>query len=845
MKRILQPASRGGDRARPRRTADEKRGPLGSKTVFALAAVALMLLSVFAGMGVGVDEVDGDTGYYWTYTITPNGAVTGSGVDRNGNPIASNPSAIGPGSTGSYVSSGGENIGSWGFDSAGYGPFGSFYAAFDADDGNRMICHLNPNDLKRSVDGTISVDPTDPTSSYYGKAVNIMWCLPTVYWKTDGDGNLILTNDRDAGGTAYAHTVYDAEGVDHTYEYIAIGVYEAATATVGGQTILTSQSDAKAPGKAEGGDTKVLVNQKRATMRGYANAQTVSADGTSGGAAMLWNFYQYELYKYCALATMGSWDSQGVAGGGYVYKNPDVSGEKSGMGTGTMDASGPYAGTVGGHLADNYMHGVKLFIENPWGSLHTFVDGILFSELAYVIDQRAVPKDTTRQTTGITILTDTLPYAPEHGYWGSSPSTTEQIWGMPTATSGTSASGLYDMIGANIGTRTLCVGGYSYGGPSSRLDYGLSYIYALDKTSVTYASIGGRLAFVFDADPAPTFSVQYDADGGSPQIPSAGVQSGQGYTISDTRPQKEGFAFIGWSYGAETYDPGDTIQEVRENITLTGVWGHTVTFDLGGGTWNLEDTVATGSGQYTLPTETPTRDGSTFMGWRNGDDAVSPGGSIGLDSNITLTGVWGHTVTFDLGGGTWNLEDTVATGSGQYTLPTETPTRDGSTFMGWRNGDDAVSPGGSIGLDSNITLTGVWGHTVTFDLGGGTWSLQDTVEAEEGTYTLPTETPTRDGCTFKEWRNGDDAVLPGGSIQLGSDTTLTAVWEGDSEPTPTPRPLPIIPDDGTADGNHPVVIVPETEKQPWLWKNGETFLIIAIIATIIAELAILTISRRR
>ncbi len=540
-------------------------------TILSIYVIAMAMIAVPVGPAIqqtdsgflGIDEADGATGY-WTYTITSSGTVTGSGVDRNGNSIAENPTRIGPTATdssfsNSYTSTSTENVGSWGFDAEGYGPFGSFYAAFDPNYGNKMVCILNPYDLTKDVSGG-SVD----------SGMNIMWCLPTIYWKVSGT-DLILTNNKDSGGVAYAHTVYDNNGEPHTYKYIAIGVYEAATATVNGSTtILTSQSGAGAP--ASEATTKVLVNQNRGTMRGYANNQTVNPDGSSGGAAMLWNFYQYELYKYCALATMGSWDSQSVAGNGYVYKG--VSGSSGwGMGTGTMDASGPYAGTIGSTDA-HYQNGVKLFIENPWGSLFTFVDGIVFQGYAYVIDQKAVPNDATSAGTGVTVLTDRLPSSG----WGSNPSSNAQIWGMPTGNSGSASGDLYDYVSSNVESCGLSVGGLSNNDQSYALQYGLSYTFAYNDLSFSFGNIGGRLAFVFDADPASSFSVQYEMNDGMPQIPSTSVQSGQQYTISNTRPQREGSVFMGWSYGGAMYDPGDTIQEVRENITLTAVWTKIASF---------------------------------------------------------------------------------------------------------------------------------------------------------------------------------------------------------------------------------------------------------------------------
>lgn len=325
--------------------------------------LAVLFLAVSVSPMLSVSDAAGDD--YYSYTITPEGHIVGD-YDP-----------IGTSSDGTWTSVGNSNSGSWTWDEDGYGPFNSFYAAFDPALDNLMVCHLDPFDLDYSVDHSINIS---------GLGYNIMWCLPTVYWLTDSSGNLVLTNDPGSGGVTYAHTI---EG--EVYAYVGFGVLEASTTTVNGQTILTSTSG-KTP----------LVSQTRATFRDYANNLTVNTDGEGqNGYAMVWNFYQWELYKYCALAVMGTWDSQSIAngstyGGSPFYDTP-----------GLLDQSGPYAGTLASSYT-GYTQPEKVFIENAWGSLYDFVDGIVFVDRQYYIDQSAVPTDGTSGTY-ITHLSSTLP----------------------------------------------------------------------------------------------------------------------------------------------------------------------------------------------------------------------------------------------------------------------------------------------------------------------------------------------------------------------------------------------------------------------------------------------------
>ena len=400
---------------------------------------------------LSVSDAAGDD--YYSYTITPEGHIVGD-YDP-----------IGTSYDGTWTSVGNTNSGSWTWDEDGYGPFNSYYAAFDPARDNLMVCHLDPFDLDHSVDHSMDIS---------GLGYNIMWCLPTVYWLTDSSGNLVLTNDPSSGGVAYAHTI---EG--EVFAYVGFGVYEASTTTVDGETILTSTSG-----------TTPLVDEIRATFRDYANNQLVDVYGSGDtGYAMVWNFYQWELYKYCALAVMGTWDSQSIANGSTYGRSPYYDTP------GLLDQSGPYAGTLASSNS-GYTQPEKVFIENAWGSVNDFVDGIIFSDRQYYIDQSAVPTDVT---TG-TYITHISASLPSTGY-GSSPSTTAQTWGMPTANGGSVSSGLYDFVMSGTGICVLHVGGFSNTNSSGCQGYGLSYVGAGNALSYSYKHLGARLAFVFDADP--------------------------------------------------------------------------------------------------------------------------------------------------------------------------------------------------------------------------------------------------------------------------------------------------------------------------------------------------------
>ena len=557
--------------------------------IAAVFAVFLMLAVLFVPISSDCDT-DAAVSETYTYTISPTGTVTGMDpVGTSGDTLTSVNNA---------------NSGSWTWDENGYGPFNSFYAAFDPAQNNRMVGHLDPDDLTKQVDGT----------SIAGEDYNIMWCLPTVYWKISGT-SLVLTNDPSSGGEAYAHTIYGTDGQKHVYKYIGIGVYEASKQTVGGQTILTSFTD-----------STPTVNQTRDTFRDQANNQLVNTDGEDqNGYAMLWNFCQWQLWRFCTLAVMGSWDSQGVIGQG------NVSGGNYTHITGDLDTSGPYAG-----YKSSSTNSVKSFIENGWGGAYDFVDGIVIKgRSGYYIDQKAVPNNATSANgTSVEYIAQSLPSS---GYGQFTSTTHPELWGMPTSKGGSSSSGLYDYV--YTGTTSdyfLYVGGSASDSSSA----GMSCVNAASLTD-WHSTLGGRLAFVFDADPASGPIVTYDhtsltnAGGNASNLAtSTEVPAGESLKLPDFGAVGD-FTHAGWYIGGVFYEPGATYTPTGD-ITIQSAWllpSVTITFSVEGSTYATLSVPKGSTGIVFTPVDV---DG-IFTGWfydpgfEDEYDPVSP-----ITTDITL-----------------------------------------------------------------------------------------------------------------------------------------------------------------------------------------------------------------
>ena len=224
---------------------------------------------------------------------------------------------------------------------------------------------------------------------------------------------------------------------------------------------------------------------------------------------------------------------------------------------------------------------------------------------------------------------------------------------------------------------------------------------------------------------------------------------------------------------------------------------YTVTFDANGGTGGPQYVSTTG--QFSISTLKPTREGYNFKGWSTDPNATSaeyqPGGTCQFDDDTTLYAVWDkiYTITFNANGGTGGpqyITTTVLTGTNS--ISTLKPTRQGYNFKGWSTDPNATSaeyqPGGTCQFDDDTTLYAVWDkiYTITFNANGGTGGPQYiTTTVLTGANSISTLKPTREGYNFKGWSTDPSATSaeyqPGGTCQFDDDITLYAVWEKEKE----------------------------------------------------------------
>ena len=160
-----------------------------------------------------------------------------------------------------------------------------------------------------------------------------------------------------------------------------------------------------------------------------------------------------------------------------------------------------------------------------------------------------------------------------------------------------------------------------------------------------------------------------------------------------------------------------------------------------------------------------------------------------------------------VGGTRWDIMETAAAESYQIDVNKGKPTRDRYKFDGWADTANATTAsyfGGEL-----ITLTkdnptktiyAVWKpiFELHYNANGGTGAPDSqtytalSATSTQATFTVPNQTPTKEGYTFKGWADSATATTaqyqPGGPIAVkheNSPKTVYAVWEG-SDPIPAP-----------------------------------------------------------
>lgn len=222
---------------------------------------------------------------------------------------------------------------------------------------------------------------------------------------------------------------------------------------------------------------------------------------------------------------------------------------------------------------------------------------------------------------------------------------------------------------------------------------------------------------------AKTYTVKYDANGGSGAPSNQTKTYGKTLTLSSTKPTRTGYTFKGWATsasGSVVYDPGDAYT-ANSAATLYAKWKtitYTVTYNANGGSGAPSSQTKTYGKSLTLSSTKPTRAGYTFVSWNTKADgkgtSYAPGASYTTNAALSLYAIWSvntYTITYDANGGTLTGDTTQTKTHGTALQLTGTATRTDYTFIGWatsENGSVVYAPGASYTADAAVTLYAVW-----------------------------------------------------------------------------------------------------------------------------------------
>ena len=306
---------------------------------------------------------------------------------------------------------------------------------------------------------------------------------------------------------------------------------------------------------------------------------------------------------------------------------------------------------------------------------------------------------------------------------------------------------------------------------------------------------------------AQTYTISYNANGGSNAPSSQTKVHGVTLTLSSSVPYRFNYEFVGWSTNSNSsvasYYAGGSYTG-NASVTLFAVWKYkpatyTVSYDANGGTGAPGRQTKTYGVTLTLTTIQPTRRNYLFLGWskdRNATSAsYSAGGSYTDNTDVTLYAVWQYnpetyTIRYDANGGTGAPASQTKTYGVPLTLSAVKPTRTGYEFLGWATSRNATvseyAPGERYTDEAGVTLYAVWRYipktyTVSYDANGGGNTPASQTKTEDVTLILTSTIPTRYGYTFRGWATTSTATTAtyqaGGSYTANESVTLYAIWK--------------------------------------------------------------------
>ena len=223
----------------------------------------------------------------------------------------------------------------------------------------------------------------------------------------------------------------------------------------------------------------------------------------------------------------------------------------------------------------------------------------------------------------------------------------------------------------------------------------------------------------------PTYTISYNANGGSGAPGNQTKQHGTNITLSSTKPTRTGYTFSTWntaSNGTGTnYASGGTYTG-NANLPLYAKWTantYTVSYNANGGQGAPSNQTKTYGTNLTLSSTRPTRTGYTFSTWNTASNgsghSYAPGATYQDNSALTLYAQWTintYAVTYHSNGGQGAPSNQTKTYGTDLKLRIGIPTRTDYAFVNWNTSASGTgvsyAPGATYTTNAAVTLYAQW-----------------------------------------------------------------------------------------------------------------------------------------
>ncbi len=262
-------------------------------------------------------------------------------------------------------------------------------------------------------------------------------------------------------------------------------------------------------------------------------------------------------------------------------------------------------------------------------------------------------------------------------------------------------------------------------------------------------------------------TVTFNSNGGD-SLASIKKPYVQNAVISLPDATKNGFRFVGWSYGDKVITNGKLTLSSDDDVTLVAEWADpiTITFNTDGGGFVPTIQIYKLGEEITLPTATKT--GKRFVAWEKQDGTRISGKLIvNFEDELQLTAIWDEpiVISFNADGGSSVESILVYAVGGTINLPTST--KSAYKFEGWTD-EKGQFVGNSLSItsDENKTLKANWSLNVkiSFNTDGGNAVSPIYVGQLNISVSLPSA--SKSGYKFIGW-------VDSSNIALGSKITIS------------------------------------------------------------------------